>query len=573
MATDIVYMQSNELAQTLKTSQLEHAYERCLREADHIFEEERARELRVQILLLEDENDELQEKLDESNSEAEKLEDNNDEMRTRLADVEAELQRVQTELKTRMRDIEHYKAEIEAHNAANSEATKTLSEKLSLSRELATLKPELEHLRSTANTQQNLLSEKLALQRELSSAQVELENEKRTVQRLQTQRETSNHDDSALHSEIDDLKKELAKVQKEVQKNARENIKRQSDWETQKDSLDAKLDAFRVKLRTTKEQLKEAQDELERAQAAKMAQSAELTKARLGGKMAPPPPTAVIPRKRNIARFDPDMTIGTPGHGGPAAKKQRNSVNIGDKSTFSMTPFINRTAMSILPESPSEEPAVEAAEAGKVTSIDEEMSRQINSILEEAEAEIGIEAEKKQEARSVSEKTKPGPTKANSSTIKPVARRARSAEPLAETTKSKANKVVQKATLDKVIEEDVVEEAGAAPPKPSKDGDKSATNHSDQENNDGDQPAKKKRESKKRPNIFDDEDDAHAEKPKKIKSLKVLNKGAASGPGLGGLGNVSLLAGGTGMKSKKTFAEFSPLKKDRRVAPKALANV
>ena len=94
------------------------------------------------------------------------------------------------------------------------------------------------------------------------------------------------------------------------------------------------------------------------------------------------------------------------------------------------------------------------------------------------------------------------------------------------------------------------------------------TNHSDQENVDDEQPAKKKREPKKRPNIFDDDDEAPTEKPKKVKTLKVLNKGGGAGS-LGGLGNVSLLAGGPSLKSKKTFAEFSPLKKDRKIATKA----
>lgn len=566
MATEVEYMQPDEIAQTLKTAQLEHVYQRCLREAERICEDEKVRNLRVQVLLLEDENDELQEKIDNSNDEVEKLEESNDEMRTRLGDVEAELERLSNELKARLRDIDHYKAEIESHNAANSEASKTLSEKLALSRELATLKPELEHLKSTASTQQNLLAEKLALQRELSSAQVELDNEKRTVQRLQTQREASNHDDSALHSEIDDLKKELAKVQKEVQKTARENIKKQTEWESQKDSLESKLDAFRTKLRTTKEQLKEAQDELEKSQAAKMAQSAELTKARLAGQMAPPPPAAgpsVNPRKRNIARFDPDMTIGTPGHGGPAAKRQRTSVNIGDKSTFSMTPFLNRTTMSILPETPSEETASAPEPVHQEGSPDDEMRKQIDSIIEEAEAE----AEKKQAAKAAKEKPKAAPKKTTTSSAKGTAAATKATQPLKESTKSKANKVVQKPSLDKVIEEDAAEEPAPAPVSPPKADKTSTSNKSDQENVDDEQPAKKKRAPKKRPNIFDDEDEAPAEKSKKVKTLKVLNKGGTAG-GLGGLGNVKLLAGGGATKGKKTFAEFSPLKKDRRQTAK-----
>ena len=75
MATQVEYLQVSEISQALKTSQLEYAYEHSLREGDRIYEEERVRDLRVQILLLEDENDTLREQLDDSNVEVENLED------------------------------------------------------------------------------------------------------------------------------------------------------------------------------------------------------------------------------------------------------------------------------------------------------------------------------------------------------------------------------------------------------------------------------------------------------------------------------------------------------------------
>ena len=63
-------------------------------------------------------------------------------------------------------------------------------------------------------------------------------------------------------------------------------------------------------------------------------------------------------RKRSVAHFDPDMTIGTPGHGtGRPAKKAKNIPSAKDeitiKPSFSITPFLNRT-LSVLPESPSQ---------------------------------------------------------------------------------------------------------------------------------------------------------------------------------------------------------------------------
>ncbi len=514
MAADLQLLTPGEIAQTIKTAHLEQAYERTLREAERIYEEERVRALRVQLLLLEDENDEMQERIDQNDVELTKAEDDNDDLRQQISEVAEELQQAQTELKARKRDVEHYKTEVHALIASSSDATKLLAEKLALARELAVLKPELEHLKSQTTTQQNLLGEKLALQRELSSVQVELETEKRAVQRIRSQEKVSSHDDSALSEEVEELKKELAKAQREVQKNDRESRKKVADWESQKEVLEGKLDAFRNKLRTTKEQLKEAQDELERVQAVKMAQSTALTKARLAGSTG-----VANPKKRSVMRFDPDMTIGTPGHGGPAAKKQRTSVNVGDKSTFSMTPFLSRTA-SILPDSPSDE-----QEEGH-DKLDATMNKQIDAVIEEAE----------ENASKQKETDKPGP-KAKVAPKKAAAPKAK--QPLQESTKSKANAVVKKPTLPKVMEEDDEQDGENVEPREQ-----------------AVEATKKQKVLNKRPNIFDDGDDVGP----KVKSLS-FNANASS------LGKISLV--GLAKGKAKTLAEFSPLKKDRRIAAAA----
>jgi myosin heavy subunit len=520
--TEMEYMSSAEIAQSVRTKNLEQAYDRALREAERICEEERVRVLRVQLLLLEDENDELQERLERNEIDASAAEDQNEDLRQHLAEVDAELQHVQTELKARTRDAEKYKTEVDALNASNSDATKLLAEKFALARELNILKPEIEHLKSQATTQQNLLAEKLALQRELSSMQVELETERRTVQRIKAQDKNASNDDSALVEEVESLKKELAKAQKDAQKNDREGKKKTTELETQNETLESKLDAFRTKLRTTKEQLKEAQEELEKVQAARMAQSAELTKARLISTTAAP-----NPKKRNVTRFDPDMTIGTPGNGGPA-KKQRISVNVGDKSTFSMTPFLNRMT-DVLPDSPEPEPEKQAEQLD----VNERMKVQIEEIADEAEAQV--EAEKQPEPAKKAATSKAAPKAVPKNPAAPKAK-----QPLKETTKSKANAAVKKPTLPKVVEEDEDEDADAENIAPAEEA----------------AEPKKKKVFNKRSNIFDDDNEGAP----KIKNLSFSANTSS-------LGKISLV--GLGKGKTKTLAEFSPLKKDRRAAQSA----
>ena len=586
-------MRFPEIAQSMHTAELELAYERALRDAERIYEEERVRQLRVQLLLLQHGNDELQEQAEKDEDERHQLEDTNEELHAHLAEVEAELQQTQMDLKARIRDLDRMKTEVNALNAASADATKTLAEKLALARELNIVKPELEHLRSQSSTSQKLLSEKLALQRELGSLQVELETEKRAVQRIKAREQSASREDAALTTEIealrkdltkaqrdamknstiheesiaeierlkkelgkaqreaqkysnardeaasstanvDSLKKELAKAQRDAQKSERESRKKTADWEDEKEVLEGKLDAFRNKLRSTKEQLHQAQEEIEKLQATKMAQSAEMTKARLNG-------TAKVtnPRKRNVARFDPDMTIGTPGNGGPAAKKPRVSVNVGDKSTFSITPFLNRT-LSILPETPNEagnEPPKYDQENG---------SQQVDGAADESEAVPKANA-------STSKQDKPPASKKTAAS----APKAKSTRPLKETTNSKANSTMKKPQLAKLVEEDSDVEGD------DEDGGINASTTVDKENADQTESttataqidtteaSKRQKPLVKRTNIFDEEDSAPAPK------VRTLGGG-------GVMGRINLKAKSVG--KGKTLAEFSPLKKDRRAA-------
>ncbi|KAK7887888.1 hypothetical protein LTR67_009282 [Exophiala xenobiotica] len=535
MDLELSHMSSAEMAQSIKSAQLELVYERALREAERIYEEERVRALRVQLLLSEYDNDELHEQAERDEDEKEYLEETNEELLSHLADIQVDLFQTQAELKARLRDLDHLKTEVNALNAASAESTKILSEKLALARELNTLKPELEHLKSQASSQQKILGEKLALQRELSSIQVELETEKRAVQRIKSQEKSAAREDSTLTAEIDDLKKELTKAHRDAQKIDRENRKKTMEWEGEKEILEGKLDAFRTKLRTTKDQLKEAQDEMERLQTEKMAQSAEMTRARVTGT------STTNPRKRNVARFDPDMTIGTPGHGAPAAKKQRASVNVGDKSNFSITPFLNRT-LSILPETPGSE-----------------------------EQEAHPEQEKRPNTNTAARKTsaapkartiKPKPDKAAAAKhLTASAARSKTMGALKETTSSKANTTIKKPQLDRLVEEDSDMESDAGEPGVIADGvaDKENTETSgatQTTNQDTAEPGKKPKVIKKRTNIFDEEDSAPTTK------IRDLGRGATGNTSI--LGRINLKANPVG--KPKTLAEFSPLKRDRRAA-------
>ncbi|USW56053.1 hypothetical protein Slin15195_G093720 [Septoria linicola] len=199
------------------------------------------------------------------------------------------------------------------------------------------------------DVRKDLLKEKKAknkLEEQLESLQEELEKEKKRSAKALKQAGATATATADNDEQLEELRQELAKEKKERAKAERAAEKQLADIEAQKTTLDEKLGQFRTKLRSTKEKLKETEAELEaaREQATATAQSA---------RTASRTTAAANAKKRPAAAFDADATtLGTPGDG-PTAKRGRKAPAVGEKSSFSITPFLNRTA-SIAPESDRE---------------------------------------------------------------------------------------------------------------------------------------------------------------------------------------------------------------------------
>ena len=226
------------------------------------------------------------------------------------------------------------------------DSAKLLTEKLALARELSALRPELDHLRSQAASHQSLLAEKLSIQRQLSGVQVELATEKRATERALSREGRLHADDAKFQSRMETLQADLAKERRERQRAERESQKDSTESEKRITTLESRLDTFRNKMKSTKEQLKEAQMSLQTTQSynqgkpGRLSASVNSTTSLIGN-----------PRKRAATQMDADTILGTPGDLPAANNSKRGSTLIGEKSTFSITPFLNRTASTAL-ESP-----------------------------------------------------------------------------------------------------------------------------------------------------------------------------------------------------------------------------
>jgi hypothetical protein len=461
-------------------------------------------------------------------------------------------------------------------NGVTMDTTKLLTEKLSLARELATLKPELEHLRSQASYQQTVLSEKLALQRQVSTLEVELETEKRASKRaaekndsrereaeLRSQLETLQKDlareknnskarEAELQSQLEAIQKDLAREKKEGGKAYKEAEKELNASETRHTVLESKLDQMRTKLRATKEELKQCQTELSQARAA-----AAKTTSMSASADAP----TRNPRKRVALEMSTDVAIGTPDGVAARGKKpaikrgRKDQTMVGEKSMFSITPFLNRT-VNMAPDTPAKDPEPDIVE-------EEDQGTEIEAL---PEAEVVPEAPAMPETSSPTAAPKPRgkkkvPEKPEVATKKALGETKRNAQ-----NKKPAPKKRAISTLEKVTEEDVDENEELCQPAapitdsktlaaPKAGNVKPAKLQSEASEAEDMGLKKKKRKLLGGKTLFDEEDGEATKRPTKVSlgAPRLLAKGGLAGPSGG-------LKGGLG----GGFGAFSPLKKDRR---------
>ncbi|KAG8628972.1 hypothetical protein KVT40_002837 [Elsinoe batatas] len=389
---------------SLHTAALELKYERSVHLVDIIAKEEGIRKLRFDNHVLEDDNVELRDLLSAEQERCEKMESMMNEHLSRAEEAEAAVHGLEEELQAREQEISSLRAESKALKNLTTDTSKIMTEKLELTHELSRLRPEIDHLRAQATANEGLLTDKLGLQRRISEMEVDLENAKRDAKRALAKRrntmvEAAQEDEmeglkkslakekrlheraketiEEMQAELDEIKKssardtaaethkveknaeaevraqalarDLAKEQKEKVKAEKALQKAQKDWEGTKTVLEDKLTQYKNRTRTLKDRLKETETALEQAQAA-AAQAATAAPKAAKSTAAAAKKAGKQGTKRTANQMDPDATtLGTPGDA--PTKRARKGASVGEKSSFSITPFLNRT-MSIAPDSP-----------------------------------------------------------------------------------------------------------------------------------------------------------------------------------------------------------------------------
>ena len=301
----------------LKTAFFEREYDKTLGKTAQLLDVERNRISQVDYLLLQFENENLQSQLGQIKQELVRAKNNESEIRTWLQATIQERDRLQSLAHTMSHEMKALRRELESMGNASVESRGLVADKLRLSKELVSLQSEVERLRSQDS--QVLVAEKQALGQHLNTLEVELENEKRAHESTLAREAQQVQEISNLSTKIEEQRKQIAA---EAQKTSQQG---KNISESEKAALEDKIEALNRKLRTARDQLRQAQTSMQ--------SNIGITEQ-----------TRKVPLKDFSGRFHPELDIATPGAVRVKDGKKQPTALPGDKSVFSITPFLNRTS-------------------------------------------------------------------------------------------------------------------------------------------------------------------------------------------------------------------------------------
>ncbi|KGQ02131.1 hypothetical protein PAAG_11082 [Paracoccidioides lutzii Pb01] len=315
-----------------RTAQLETEYEKALCQTELIVGSEQNRILHVHFLLADHDRDSLYSELEETKGHLERAEKIGCEAQEQLSQVQNDVDYLRNSLQVRLREIDDLKSNIRELQATSADSAKLLAEKRSMLRELSNLNHEIERLKSQNLSHQSLVSEKLLLQRQLSSLEVELQSEKRALEKVRLKGLKQSEEDNKKSIRLEELTKEIARERREREKIEKDMKAEAVEWTRQRAVFENKLTTLRNRLRGSEDELRQFKD-----------------KSNLDG-----PPLLEDAgtshrennqrRKRSASKYEPDITIDTPRAAAHPQKNTRLPTIPGEKSTFSTTPFLNRTS-------------------------------------------------------------------------------------------------------------------------------------------------------------------------------------------------------------------------------------
>ncbi|CAI6086466.1 unnamed protein product [Clonostachys chloroleuca] len=335
-------MAESPVQRVTRLHDLNLSHQNNLHQTDLVHRDEDFRRLKLRLLAVRDENAVLRDQLAQKDSQTQRLTRQYNRLSGNLGNGQEKTRAQEAKIKKQATEIGNLKAEIDSLGSSVQDSTKLLQEKLALSRELDRIRPELDHIQSQLAHHQSVVAEKHDLQRQLDSLEVELEQEKRARKKTQD-RETKSMTDE-LRSRAEEAEKRLLAEKESQGKLKRQHESELAETRGQQERLEERISTMKLKLKGLQAELKETKLELDRCQTA-LAKS-HVSREKLSKATAS---NAQLNRKRRVEESSlGEITIQTPGNENALEKRQAKKRGVEkttmvEKSTFSITPFLNRS--------------------------------------------------------------------------------------------------------------------------------------------------------------------------------------------------------------------------------------
>ncbi|KAJ5782194.1 hypothetical protein N7457_003968 [Penicillium paradoxum] len=289
----------------MRTMHLEREYEKTLLDSVRLLDTEKDRVRRMELLFLRFENEALRSQLEEANGHLLGFSNSDSEACAQLQEACQEIDRLELEAQTSSGEIDR-------------------------------LKSELERLSVQAASTQTIIAEKHEMERLISSLEVQFANERHAHERTQARASQQTTEISKLAAQVEGLRNELAGESRAKQQQEREYHHQNSAWETQRATLEGKIDSLKQQLRSTKDKFQEVQNELLERRSLKQYPGNDYESS-----------SRTVPLQRPGPSGHANVTIATPGAVRIQDNSKKDSAVPGDKSVFSITPFLNRTGAPV----------------------------------------------------------------------------------------------------------------------------------------------------------------------------------------------------------------------------------
>ncbi|KAL6690251.1 hypothetical protein J3F84DRAFT_390137 [Trichoderma pleuroticola] len=307
-------MSADLIERTTRLHALDLEYQQNRHKTDLISRDEDARRLQLRVLLLRDENTRLQDKCAAKDEEIKTLLRDGDQLRVELDGFKAQQgQPKDAQAKDAAIEADDSSGETKSSETHLQDLSKALDENLALTKELQQLRPEMELLKQQVTNYEKMLSE----QRKTELA----------ASKKQSKPERSNdesEDMSELREALDKVTEKLAEEERQRESTKSNHRKQLEESERQNDKLEQKISKLEKKLKDSQKELRDVRKELKAPQPSSKEDESE------GGNTSNNQEATTKPRAKEerLSRRN---------------KRTIEQAAVGEKSAFSITPFLNKT--------------------------------------------------------------------------------------------------------------------------------------------------------------------------------------------------------------------------------------